>query len=223
MTVDLHDPIANAGVQESTHEFAFRTATLDDVGALQQMIGDSLRALAKGYYTQPELDGSIGYLFGPDTVLIHDQTYFILYPRANPSTICACGGWSFRKTLYGGDSAPSPLRMPAKRDPLTDRASIRAIFTHPAWARRGLGTMMMRHCEARAREGKVADGGNAIVGGFKRLEMGATLSGVVLYERCGYLRSGRIDVVRCPNGEGIKVVHMVKDLEIENPVDDSSA
>lgn len=73
--------------------------------------------------------------------------------------------------------------------------------------------MMMRHCEARAREGKVADGGNVIVGGFEKLEMGATLSGVALYKRCGYVESGRVDVVRCPNQAGIKVVHMVKDLE----------
>jgi GNAT superfamily N-acetyltransferase len=97
--------------------------------------------------------------------------------------------------------------MPAKRNPLTDRASIRAIFTSPAFARQGLGTMMMRHCEARAAEG------NEETGGFGRLEMGATLSGVGLYERCGYVRSGREDVVRCPNGEGIRVVHMVKDLQ----------
>ena len=97
--------------------------------------------------------------------------------------------------------------MPAKRDPSVDRASIRAIFTHPAWARRGLGTMMMRYCEARAQEGKVGE-----VGGFRRLEMGATLSGVALYERCGYVRSGRQDVVKCPNGEGVRILHMEKDL-----------
>jgi GNAT superfamily N-acetyltransferase len=97
--------------------------------------------------------------------------------------------------------------MPEKRDPNIDRASIRAIFTHPDFARRGLGTMMMRYCEARARDGK-----KGVVGGFMRLEMGATLSGVALYEKCGYARSGREDVVRCPNGEGIGVVHMIKDL-----------
>jgi GNAT superfamily N-acetyltransferase len=139
----------------------------------------------------------------------YHRTYFILHPTSQPNTICACGGWSFRKTLYGGDAAPSMLRMPEKRDPAVDRASIRAIFTHPEWARRGLGTMMMRHCEARAREGKDGE-----VGGFDKLEMGATLSGVALYEKCGYVRSGREDVVVCPNGEGIRVVHMIKDLDV---------
>jgi GNAT superfamily N-acetyltransferase len=137
-----------------------------------------------------------------------NRTYYILHPVSQPNVICACGGWSFRKTLYGGDSAPSPLRMPAKRNPATDRASIRAIFTSPAYARQGLGTMMMRYCEARAAEGKDGE-----VEGFTRLEMGATLSGVSLYEKCGYMRSGREDRVECPNGEGIRVVHMTKDLD----------
>jgi GNAT superfamily N-acetyltransferase len=97
--------------------------------------------------------------------------------------------------------------MPLPRDPTTDRASIRAIFTSPTHARRGLGTLMMRHCEAAARAGKPGT-----IAGFERLEMGATLSGVALYEKCGYTRSGREDVVECPNGEGIRVVHMTKDI-----------
>ncbi|CAI9630132.1 acyl-n-acyltransferase [Alternaria burnsii] len=203
----MHDPIADAKAQEATRQYTFRPATPTDIPALQKMIGSSLRGLGKGYYSQAELDGSIGYLFGPDSVLIADQTYYILHPINSPTTICACGGWSFRKTLYGGDSAPSPLRMPEKRDPAIDRASIRAIFTSPEYARRGLGTMMMRYCEARACEGKRGE-----TDGFTRLEMGATLSGVALYERCGYVRSGRVDVVKCPNGEGIKILHMTKDL-----------
>ncbi|KAF2712031.1 acyl-CoA N-acyltransferase [Pleomassaria siparia CBS 279.74] len=196
----MADPIAASKVQEATQNYTFRTATMDDISALTQMIADSLRGLGSAHYTQAELDGSIGFLFGPDTLLIKDSTYFILHPVSSPTTICACGGWSFRKTLYGADTAPG--REPEKRDPKVDRASIRAIFTHPEWARRGLGTMMMRYCEGRAR-----------VGGFERLEMGATLSGVALYEKCGYERSGKDDVVRCPNGEGIRIVHMIKDLE----------
>jgi hypothetical protein len=69
----MHNPIADAKAQEATQNFTFRNATTDDIPALQQMISDSLRALGIGYYTEAELDGSIGYLFGPDTVLIHDQ------------------------------------------------------------------------------------------------------------------------------------------------------
>jgi hypothetical protein len=69
----MHNPIADAEAQEATRHFTFRIATADDIPTLQQLIGDSLRALGAGYYTQAELDGSIGYLFGPDTVLIHDE------------------------------------------------------------------------------------------------------------------------------------------------------
>jgi hypothetical protein len=79
--------------------------------------------------TQSEIDGSIGFIFGPDTLIIEDGTYFVLTLQENPELIVACGGWSFRKTLYGGDLAPS--RKPARQDPPTERASIRAIFTHP--------------------------------------------------------------------------------------------
>lgn len=107
--------------------------------------------------------------------------------------------------------------MPQKRNPATDRASIRAIFTAPEYARRGLGTMMMRYCEARTR-----DGMPGVTEGFERLEMGATLSGVKLYEKCGYVRSGREDVVECKDGEGIRVVHMTKDLEVGASVGGSS-
>jgi hypothetical protein len=69
----MNGPIADAKAQEATHQYIFRNATTDDIPALQQMIGDSLRALGNGYYTQAELDGSIGYLFGPDSLLIADQ------------------------------------------------------------------------------------------------------------------------------------------------------
>jgi hypothetical protein len=72
----MHDPITDAKAQEATQKYTFRNATIDDIPALQQTIGDSLRALGKGYYTQAQLDGSIGYLFGPDTALIHDEQVY---------------------------------------------------------------------------------------------------------------------------------------------------
>jgi GNAT superfamily N-acetyltransferase len=201
MASQQHDPIADAQAQEATHNFVFRNATVEDIPALQEMNGQSLRGLATDHYTQAELDGSIGYLFGPDKLLLHDQTYFIIHPVNSPSTVCACGGWSFRKTMYGADTAPSSLRLPEKRDPKTERASIRAIFTHPDWARRGLGTMMMRYCEKQAKKA-----------GFERFEMGSTLSGITLYEKCGYVKSGRLDQIKCPNDAIVKIVHMIKDV-----------
>ncbi|KAF2497362.1 acyl-CoA N-acyltransferase, partial [Lophium mytilinum] len=179
--------------------FHFRLATLSDIPALVNLIDLSIRQLSVGYYTQSQIDGSIGFIFAPDTLLIDDKTYFIIYPSTQPELIVASGGWSFRKTLYGGDRAPG--RLPARRDPATDRASIRAIFTHPDWSRRGLGSKMLRYCEEAAR-----------TGGFERLEMGSTLTGVKLYEKSGYVRSGVEDVVKLGNGDSLKVVHMEKDL-----------
>jgi len=74
----MNDPIRDAEAQEATHDFAFRPATPSDIPALQQMISESMRALGKGFYTDAELDGSIGHLFGPDSVLIHDQYVLFL-------------------------------------------------------------------------------------------------------------------------------------------------
>ncbi|KAF2190770.1 acyl-CoA N-acyltransferase [Zopfia rhizophila CBS 207.26] len=201
----MTNPLTEARAQEVSQKYQFRKATPADIPALSSMIEMSLRGLSKNHYTQAEMDGSIGFLFGPDTLLIHDSTYFILHPVDSPDTICACGGWSFRRTLYGADTAPG--RIPEARDPKKERASIRAIFTHPDWARRGLGTMMMRYCEEQAR-----------AGGFERLEMGSTLTGVALYEQCGYMRSGKEDLVKCPNGAGIRIVHMIKNLESDRVV-----
>ena len=129
--------------------FTLRKATPANIPALTSLISLSIRSLSTNHYTRSEIDGSVGFIFGPDALLIEDRTYFVLTAQENPELIVACGGWSFRKTLYGGVFAPG--RKPARRDPLTERASIRAIFTHPDWARQGLGTMMMRYCEEAAR------------------------------------------------------------------------
>ena len=153
--------------------FTLRKATPADIPAPTSLISLSIRSLSTNHYTRSEIDGSIGFIFGPDTLLIEDGTYFVLTLQENPELIVACGGWSFRNTLYGGDLATG--RKPARRDPLTERASIRAVFMHPGWARQGLRTITMRHCEEAARGV-----------GFLRLEMGSTLTGVALYERCGY-------------------------------------
>lgn len=72
------NPITAAKAQEATHAYAFRAATTSDIPALQSMISDSLRALGKNHYSQDELDGSIGFLFGPDTLLLHVS--FLSFP-----------------------------------------------------------------------------------------------------------------------------------------------
>jgi len=175
-------------------DFTIRLATQDDIPQLHSLIELSIRQLSIGYYTQAEIDGSVGYLFGPDTLLIADGTYFVVEHNAQPSLIIASGGWSFRKTVYGSDRAPN--RFPEMLDPAVDAAKIRAIFVHPSWTRRGLGTWVIRHCEQATR--------NA---GFKHFEMGSTMMGLSLYSSLGY-KKVHDEVVPLPNGALLKVVKM---------------
>jgi GNAT superfamily N-acetyltransferase len=112
--------------------------------------------------------------------------------------IVACGGWSKRKTLYGGDQYAA--REDSLLDPARDAAKIRAFFVHPNWARRGIGSLILEACENAARET-----------GFTRLEMGATLSGVVFYKAKGY---AALENLEAPlgNGEVLPIVRMAKKL-----------
>jgi GNAT superfamily N-acetyltransferase len=134
-----------------------------------------------------------------DTQLIRDRTYFVAEPTVGagePKALAGCGGWSKRKTLFGADRGPG--REPDLLDPLADAAKVRAIFVHPDFARRGLGTLILARVEAEAR-----------TAGFLRYEMGSTLTGVPLYRLKGYLEVERIEVP-LKNGEFLPVVKMVK-------------
>lgn len=111
-------------------------------------------------------------------------------------TLAGCGGWSKRKTLFGADQGPG--REPELLDPAKDAAKVRAIFVHPRFARRGLGTLILARVEAEAR-----------CAGFRQYEMGSTLTGVPLYRMKGYVEVERI-AVPLKNGEALPVVRMVK-------------
>lgn len=142
-------------------------------------------------------------MLGLDTQLIRDRTYFVAEPTTavvqsaeNPPRLAGCGGWSKRKTLFGADMGPG--REPELLDPAVDAAKVRAIFVHPAFARRGLGTRILAHVEGEAR-----------AAGFQRFEMGSTLTGLPLYRLKGYVEVERI-AVPLGNGEALPVVKMVK-------------
>jgi GNAT superfamily N-acetyltransferase len=181
-----------------TQRFIIRKATFGDVGKLHELIELSVRGLQKGDYTPQQIEGSLGYALGLDTQLIEDGTFFAAMPESGPETIVGCGGWSFRRTLFGSDHGPD--REQALLDPASEPAKIRAIFVHPDWARRGLGTLILKHCEDAAQEA-----------GFRMLEMGSTLTGVHLYSLKGYVKE-RDFAIRLPNGEVVTVFHMVKRL-----------
>lgn len=120
-----------------THDglITIRPASLADIAALQELIGQSVRVLSLPYYSESEIESGLKYIFGVDTQLILDQTYFV---AENEYGLVGCGGWSKRKTLFGGDqskpSEPDPLL-----DPQMDAARIRAFYVHPQWSRKGIG------------------------------------------------------------------------------------
>src|SRR3712207_5085980 len=126
--------------------FAVRHATDADLPALRALIAASVRGLSAGYYTPEQAESALVHVFGPDTQLIADGTYYV---AEADGALVAAGGWSRRRTLYGGDQTKAgadPLL-----DPATEPARIRAFFVHPAWARRGLGRALFAHCLAAAR------------------------------------------------------------------------
>jgi GNAT superfamily N-acetyltransferase len=178
-----------------------RVAQSSDIPILHRLIEASVRGLQAGDYTQAQIEGALGGVLGLDTQLIEDRTYFLAESRNDAGALVAvgCGGWSYRKTLFGSDHGPG--REAALLDPVTDAAKIRAIFVHPEWARRGIGTLMLNHCESAA-----------VAAGFRSFEMGSTLTGVPLYSLKGYQEVERVAVL-LPNGEALPIVRMRRNLE----------
>ena len=167
-------------------DLTIRTATIEDVGALRELIETSARELGKTDYTREQVEAALQGAWGVDTQLIHDETYFVV---ESGGRLAACGGWSRRKTLFGSDahaSRESELLIPGK-----DAARIRAFFVHPDFARRGMGRMLLERCECEAKKE-----------GFTRAELVATLPGVRLYEACGY---ERIEQTEYPLVGGISI------------------
>jgi GNAT superfamily N-acetyltransferase len=176
--------------------FALRLATQEDIPALNRLIEASVRGLQAGDYTPAQIEGALGTVLGLDTQLIRDRTYFVAEAINAGGRIAGCGGWSKRRTLFGADSGPG--REPALLDPATDAAKVRAIFVHPDFARRGLGSLILAHVESAA-----------LAAGFRSFEMGSTLTGVPLYTLKGYTEIERIGVPLA-NGERVPVVRMAK-------------
>ena len=177
-------------------EISIRVATMEDIPELQALIPESARGLSQGYYTPQQIESAIKYIFGVDTQLISDKTYYLAEAEGQ---VVGCGGWSKRKTLYGGD------QMKAEQDPLLDpqedAGRIRAFFIHPDWARKGIGRRIIEACEEAAK----ADG-------FITMELGATLPGEPLYAAMGYEVTNRFDIPMA-DGTTLPCAHMKKQLK----------
>jgi GNAT superfamily N-acetyltransferase len=183
-----------------------RPATVEDIPLLRTLIEDSVRRLQANDYSQEQLEAALRTVFGVDSQLIADGTYLVAEtapaqmsadPRVKAKPVIAgCGGWSRRKTLYGGDRWRE--RQDDLLDPKTDAAKVRAFFIHPDWARCGVGSIILNDCENAAR-----------AAGFTRFEMGATLTGEKFFRQRGYSAETRIDL-QLENGIRFPIVHMVK-------------
>ena len=172
-----------------------RTAGLADVPRIEALIARSARGLSAEDYRPSQDEGALRGAFGVDTQLLADRTYFAV---EEDGRLVGCGGWSFRSTLFGGDARPD--RDASTLDPLTQAAKVRAFFVDPDHARRGIGTLLLEHCEQQAR-----------ARGFSRVELMATLPGVKLYAARGYVGTGMVNY-DLGNGETIEFVPMQKAL-----------
>ena len=170
---------------------ALRTATAADVPALDSLIARSGRALSAGFYTPAQAEAITTHVFGVDTQLIADGTYYVI---EHDGRLVACGGWSRRGTLFGGDHTKrgdDPLL-----DPQSDPARIRAFFGEPSMARRGFGRRLLDACVAAAR-----------AAGFRTLELVATLPGEPLYRAGGFAVVERFELT-LPGEVRVPVVRM---------------
>lgn len=173
--------------------FGIRLATDGDEPVLCGIIARSLRVLSEGLYTPDQVEGALQGACAVDTQLLRDGTYFVV---TDGDRIVACGGWSYRQTLFGGDAREG--RDPELLDPAVDAAKIRAFFVDPDYARRGIGRVLVARCEAEARRR-----------GFSRFELMSTLPGIPLYRKCGY-EPGEPIRYPLPNGLDIEFVPMHK-------------
>jgi GNAT superfamily N-acetyltransferase len=184
-------------VNRLEESFHIRRAVPADVAALRALIELSVRSLQIEDYSQAQIEGALGTVFGVDSQLIADGTYFVLETLCgHEDKIVGCGGWSKRKRLFGSDLALA--REDGLLDPLRDNAKIRAFFVHPAWARRGIGSEILAACEKAAADA-----------GFQGFELGATISGERLYRARGYQVLDRIEVALA-NGASLPVIRMSK-------------
>ncbi|MEO8657589.1 MAG: GNAT family N-acetyltransferase [Bryobacteraceae bacterium] len=179
-----------------------RLATMEDVPQIEALIAESVNGLQAEDYTEEQRQGALGTVFGVDTQLILDGTYFVVEFGFG---IVACGGWSRRKTLFGSDH--STVKDNTWLNPETDAARIRAFFVHPSWARKGLGRRILDKCEAEAR-----------ACGFRRLQLMSTLTGIPLYKAHGFEERERIKF-KLSNGAWILLAPMSKELSTLDDVD----
>lgn len=168
---------------------------MDERDAIKQLIAESARHLSREHYSDEQIEAAIATVFGVDTDLIEDGTYFV---AEDAEALVGCGGWSKRKTLFGGDQYSS--RDAGYLDPASEPAKIRAFFIHPEHARKGIARAILSRCEDEAR-----------AEGFRALELMATLPGIEFYKSCGFAPAGTF-ALELVDGVKLELMPMRKDL-----------
>ena len=179
----------------SPGSLAVRPAHRDDVPAIEELIERSVRELSADWYGPEQIESALRHLFGVDTQLVDDGTYYVV---EQGQVLAAAGGWSRRRTLFGGDrwkrEADDLL------DPSREPARIRAFFVHPDWSRRGLGRRLF---ETAMRDALAAE--------FRRMELMATLPGEPLYQALGFRLDERV-ALELPDGVRVPLVRMSREI-----------
>jgi GNAT superfamily N-acetyltransferase len=186
--------------------YRLRVALPGDVPALAALIDASVRGLGPPHYSAAQVEAGLAHIFGVDTQLVADGTYFVIDAIddvGGPAPPAACGGWSARRTLFGGDQHKRGIDD--RLDPAREPARIRAFFVHPAHARRGLGRQLFEACERAA-----------VAAGFTAFELMATPPGVPLYEALGFMG---LEHVAVPTPAGVAL----DCLRMRRPIPGSSA
>jgi len=176
-----------------------RIATLDDLADIEALMAVSMARLLPEVLDPVQVERSSNSM-GLDTLLVKDGTYFLVFEG---ETLVGCGGWSRRRTLFGGNHKVG--RDDSLADPHTEPAKIRAMYTHPDHVRKGVGSYLIALGEAAAR-----------AEGFSAMELGSTASGLMLYERCGFVVIEDVSE-RYEDGVKVPTIRMRKDLEPASP------
>lgn len=174
-------------------DLTHRVAVESDLPALSAVMEAAIGALQVPFLTPEQIESS-RTIMGIDTQLVKDGTYYVV---EGDGQLAGCGGWSRRATLYGGDQTPG--RDPELLDPSRDAARVRAMYTRPGFARRGVGRLILSLCERAAADE-----------GFTRLELMATLAGEPLYRTYGFVEVERLSDAR--GGAPVPLVRMVKEI-----------
>jgi len=173
---------------------SLRIATREDIPAIENLMAVSMAALLPQFLDEKQVEHSQESM-GVDTLLVDDGTYFLVYID---DVLVGCGGWSRRRTLFGGNHTKG--RDDALADTETEPAKIRAMYTHPDYTRRGIGRYLLEAGESAAK-----------AEGFKTIEMGSTAPGRPLYEACGYVL---VEDLSRPSEDGtvVPILRMRKEL-----------